>query len=138
RLRGRRGRAGARLIGILDMAVTLQQVDDRKIGCRLAVGYRGTLEYPPALGAWGMDTLVHQARLPHPGLADDRHHLPMADSRTLQGLAQGRHFRVPAHKAGEPPHPPPPASPAGCPSPLPARSPPSARRALSRAPVPAV
>jgi hypothetical protein len=49
-----------------------------------------------------MDKLIHQAGFPHPGLADDRDHLPMACPRTLQGLPQRHELRVAADKAGEP------------------------------------
>ena len=52
---------GARLIGVLDVDIALQQVDDREVRGGLTIGHRGTLQHQPALRVGGMDTLVHQA-----------------------------------------------------------------------------
>ena len=41
--------------------------------------------------------------LPDPGLPDDRHHLAVPGPGLLQGLVQGREFRLPPHKGGQPP-----------------------------------
>ena len=49
----------------------------------------------------GMDHLVHQARLAHAGLADERHHLSVPGASPLQRLVQRCQLRLPAHKAGE-------------------------------------
>jgi hypothetical protein len=49
-----------------------------------------------------VDALIDQTRFPHPGLAHERHHLPMAGRRPRQGLAQGRQLGVAACKAGQP------------------------------------
>ena len=49
-----------------------------------------------------MHHFVHQARLAHAGLAEERHHLPVPGARPLQRLVQRRQLRLPAHKAGEP------------------------------------
>jgi hypothetical protein len=49
-----------------------------------------------------VDTLIDQAGLPYPGLADHGDHLPLSGSSMLQSLAQGRQLRVAADKAGEP------------------------------------
>ena len=102
-LPGDLGPHGARLIGVLDVDVALEQVHDREVGGRLAVGHRGTLQHPPALRVVGMDTLVHQAGLPHPGLAHDGHHLAVASAGLVERLAQGGEFRLAPHKAGEAP-----------------------------------
>jgi hypothetical protein len=48
-----------------------------------------------------MDTLVHQAGLPHPGLAYDSHDLAMASAGLIERLAQGGEFRLAPHEAGE-------------------------------------
>ena len=48
-------------------AVALEQVDDREIGRGLAVGHRGALQHPPALGAVGVDdTHTPGATCPRP------------------------------------------------------------------------
>ena len=57
---------------VLHVAVALEQVDDGEVGRGLAVGHRGALQHPPALGAVGVDKLIDQAglahaRLPRPG-----------------------------------------------------------------------
>ena len=52
-LPGHLGPDGAGVVAVLDMAVALEQVDDREIGRGLAVGHRGALQHPPALGAVG-------------------------------------------------------------------------------------
>ena len=48
-----------------------------------------------------MDTLVHQARLPHPGFSHHGHDLAMARVGLVERLAQGGEFRLAPHKAGE-------------------------------------
>src|SRR5439155_11825960 len=58
------GADGADVITLLDVAVALEQVDDREVRCRLAIGHRGTLQHPPALRVVGVDALIEQARLP--------------------------------------------------------------------------
>jgi hypothetical protein len=49
-----------------------------------------------------VEHFVHQTRLAHPSLTEERHHLPAPGSCPLQRLVQGRQFRLPAHKAQEP------------------------------------
>ena len=68
------------------MAVALQQVDDGEVGRGLAVGHRGALQHPPALGAVGVDTLIHQARLAHARFPHQGDHLAVARLRLRQGL----------------------------------------------------
>ena len=69
------------------MAVALEQVDDGEVRRGLAVGHRGALQHPPALGVVGVDELIDQARLAHPGLADQRHHLAVPRPGLLPGPA---------------------------------------------------
>ena len=102
-LPGDPGPHGTRLIRVLDVDVALEQVNDRKVGRRLAVGHRGTLQHPPALRVVGVDTLVHQAGLAHPGLPHYRHDLAVARAGLLQRLAHGGEFRLAPDKAGEAP-----------------------------------
>ena len=68
------------------MTVGFEQVTDRQVGRGLAVGYRTTLQYQPALGVVGVEELVDQARLAHPGLAKKRDDLPLAGTSPGQGL----------------------------------------------------
>ena len=102
-LPGDLGPDGARVIAVVDMAVALEQVDDGEVGRGLAVGHRGALQHPPALGAVGVDELVDQARLAHARLPHQRHHLAMPGLRLCQGLVQGLQLLLPPHKAREPP-----------------------------------
>ena len=85
------------------MGIAPEQVEYREVGCGLAVGHGGALEHPPALRVVRVDTLIDEAGLPYPGLANHRDHLPMSGPSLLQGLHQGRKLRVTADKAGKPP-----------------------------------
>ena len=96
------GPDGAGVVAVLHLDIALQQVEHREVRRGFAVGHRGALEHQPALGAVRVDHFVHQARLAHAGLAEERHHLPVPGARPLQRLVQRRQLRLPAHKAGEP------------------------------------
>ena len=74
---------------VLDMAVALEQVDDREVGRGLAVGHRGALQHPPALGVVGVDELIDQARLAHPGLPHQRPPPGRARRRPAPGPGAG-------------------------------------------------
>ncbi len=82
-----------------------EQVADRQIRGGLAIGGRAALQQKPALGARRLGELTEEAGLPHPGLPDDRHHLAVPRPCPLQGLVQGREFRLPPHEGGQPPRP---------------------------------
>jgi hypothetical protein len=97
------GPDGARVIAVVHMTIALEQVHDREIGRGFAVGHRGALQDPPALKAVRVDELIDEARLPDPGIPDQGRRLPVSGLCPRQGLHQGRHFRVAADKAGEPP-----------------------------------
>ena len=84
------------------MGIAPEQVEHGEVGGGLAVGYGRALQHAPALRVVRVDTLIDEAGLAHPGLADHGDHLPMAGPRPLQGLHQGRELRVAADKAGEP------------------------------------
>jgi len=60
------GPHGARLIAIVDLAVTLQPVDDGKVRRGLAVRTPSALQHPPALRAVRMHNLVHERTWPTP------------------------------------------------------------------------
>ena len=49
----------------------------------------------------GVDELVDQAGLAHPGLPDARHDLAVAGASALQGLAQGLELCLPPDETGE-------------------------------------
>ena len=51
---------------------------------------------------WEWTNSYTRRDFPTPGLADYRHHLPLAGARLLQGLHQGRELGITADKAGEP------------------------------------
>ena len=84
------------------MAIAFEQVDDREIRRRLAVGHRGALKYRPPLCVVRVDELIHQARFPHAGFPNYGHHLAMPRPGLLQGLLQGRQLLLPPYETGEP------------------------------------
>jgi hypothetical protein len=47
-----------------------------------------------------MDELVEEAGLANRGFPNDRHHLTVPHPGLLQGLVQGREFRLQSHKGG--------------------------------------
>ena len=98
RLPGHLSANGAGVVVLLDVGVALEQVNDREIRGGLAIGDRGALQHQPGTGAVRVDKLVHQARLAHTGLADQRHHLAVPRPRPLLGVAEGVEFRLPPHK----------------------------------------
>ena len=102
-LSGRLGPHGARVVVLLDVGVALEQINNRVVWRSLAVGYRGTLQHQPALRVMRTQELVHQARLPHAGLANHGHHLALALPGPRQRLAQGLQLCLPSHEAGQPP-----------------------------------
>src|SRR4029450_10874010 len=86
-----------------DVGVALEQVQHWKIRGGLAIGHRGTLQHQPVVGAVRTDELVHQARLADTGLPDQPPPLAMPPPRLLLSVAEGLEFRLPPHKAGQPP-----------------------------------
>jgi hypothetical protein len=100
-LPGHLGPDGADVVPGFHMRIALEQVEHREVRRGCAVGDRGALQHPPALGAVRVDDLVDQARLAHAGLTEERHHLPLPSARPFQCLGQRRQLRLPTHKAGE-------------------------------------
>ena len=97
------GPDGAGVIAVVHMAVALQQVHDGEVGRRLAVGHRGALQHPPALGAVGVSRLYTRRDLPTP-LPHQGDHLAMACLGPLQGLLERRQLVLPPHKGCQAPH----------------------------------
>ena len=97
-LAGDLGPDGARVIAVVHMAVAFQQVNDGEVGRGLAVGHRGTLQHAPALGAVGVDKLMHQARLPHTCFPHQGDHLAVARLCLCQGLVERLQLLLPPYK----------------------------------------
>src|SRR5262245_6643340 len=85
------------------MGIASEQVKHGKVRCGLPVRYRRALQHLPALRVVRVDTLIDEAGLAHPGLADHGHHLSMSVPGSLQDLHQGGKLRVAADKARQPP-----------------------------------
>ena len=90
-------------LAIVHFEIVLEEIDDRLVAGRLAVGYRTRLQNEPVLGPVRMGELVKQARLANSWVADGRHQLTLSGARLVEGLAELLHLGVPADKAGEPP-----------------------------------
>ncbi len=69
----------------------------------LAVGHRGALQHPPALGVMGVETLMHQAGLPHTRFSHQGDHLAMACPRPCQGLVERLQLLLPPDKGRQSP-----------------------------------
>ena len=67
----------------LELKVGFEEVTDREIGGRLAIGDPVAFEQEPTLGPMGTEELVKEAGLPHPRLPDDRHELAVARTGLL-------------------------------------------------------
>jgi hypothetical protein len=83
---------------IFDPEVALEQVDQRQVRRRLAVGDREGLEHPASSLERGLE-LVDQPRLAHARLAHDADDLPAARPGRLPGPAQLLHLAPPAYEA---------------------------------------
>ena len=55
-------------LAVVHVEVGLEEIDDRQVAGRLAVGHRARLQNEPVLGAVGVGELVDEAGLPHAGL----------------------------------------------------------------------
>jgi hypothetical protein len=78
----------AQVVPVLDLEVTLEEVDHWQVARCLAVGDRGAFEDQPALEPMRVGELIDEARLADAGLADDRRHLTMAAAGELLGTAE--------------------------------------------------
>ena len=101
-LPGQLGPDGAGVIMVLDMAVAPEQVDDREVRRRLAIGHGGTLQHrQPWCGGHGRTrrrAVTSPRRLPRPWPPPGHAPPPPAPAP-----AAGPQLRLPAHEAGEPP-----------------------------------
>ena len=96
------GTDGARVVSVLNVGIALEQVNDREVRRGSAVGHRGTFQDTPALSGITVDTLVHQTRLAHPGLAEQGHELALSLTGLRERLCQRRQFLVTPDKARQP------------------------------------
>ena len=94
------GPPGAGVVRVLDLGIALEQVDDGEVGRGFAVGHRGALQHAPALRVLGMDALIDQAGLAHPGFAHHRHHLAVPCRRPLSRLLARPPARAAARQSG--------------------------------------
>ena len=88
-------------VPILDREVTLEEVDHRQIGRRLAVRDRAGLEHEPSVDAMRVRHLPHQPRFPDARLADNRRHLAVSGGGAPERLAQLVQLGVPPNEAGQ-------------------------------------
>ena len=94
---------GTRVVPVLHLDIPLQQVNNREVRRRLAIGHRGALQHPPLPRAVGVHELIHQARLAHPGFADHADHLTVASLGLGQRLPQHLQLRLPPNKTSQAP-----------------------------------
>jgi hypothetical protein len=59
----------------VDLEIILEQLDGGQVGRRVTIRSRAGLQDQPVRQRGRTNKLVHQARLPHPRFADDRHYL---------------------------------------------------------------
>jgi hypothetical protein len=83
---------------VSELEVVLQQLDDGRIGCGLAVGDRRRFQDEPADGAMRLSELPVETRLADPGLAHDRHHLSMPLPRQGERLDELLYFDAATHE----------------------------------------
>ena len=78
----------AEVVTILDLEVTLKEVDHSQVARRRAVRDRGALEGEPALQTMRVGELIDEARLADPRLADDCRHLAVTAAREPLSVAE--------------------------------------------------
>ena len=71
-------------LAIVHLEVGLEEVDDRQVAGRLAVGHGARFQDEPVLGAVGVGELVDEAGLPHAGFPHDGDELAVAIVREGQ------------------------------------------------------
>ena len=90
------------VVAVLDLEVVAQQRDDRQVRRRPPVGHGGRLDHPPCGGQGVVDELVKEARLAHPGLADDADDLPVPGAGALHRAPEHAELGLAPDEAGEP------------------------------------
>ena len=93
---------GPRIVLVLNLQVSLEQVDHGQIRRGLPVGDRAGLHDEPAVGPMGVGDLPHQPRLAHAGLPDEGHELAMPRGGAAERLAELLDLGLPPDEAGEP------------------------------------
>src|SRR5215470_8217740 len=91
------------IVAIFELAVGLEEVDDRQVADGFPVRDGAGLEDEPTLDAVGVRELVEQARLAHPRLPYQRHHLSLTGERQLLGADKMREFGVSSNESREAP-----------------------------------
>jgi hypothetical protein len=84
------------------MDVAPEQIEHGKIRGGFAIGHRGTFEDPPSREVVGMDELIHQAGLPHPGLSNHGDDVAVARGGPGQCLLECFEFHLAPDEAREP------------------------------------
>src|SRR4029453_2327799 len=92
---------GASVVTCVDPKVALAEIDDRQIGAGCTVRDGARLEDKPILRSMRGHELPEQALLANPGLAHNRHELPMTPTRLLEGLAQVVELALTSDEPGE-------------------------------------
>src|SRR5262249_38285102 len=80
------------VVARLDLEVTPQQVDHRRIGRGLTVGHAGRLKHQTVMGAMRVSELPKQPRLADTGFANHRDHLAASAACKLKRFAELRQF----------------------------------------------
>src|SRR5262249_12634251 len=75
-----------RIVILLDLEICPEHLQDRQVGGRLAVCHTVTFEPGHAVPFQGPVELVQEARLPHPRLPHDAHHLAAAGIGASEAL----------------------------------------------------
>ena len=88
---------------IMDLEVGLEEIDDREVARRLAVGHGARFQDEPVLGPVGVGELVDEAGLPHTGFPHDGDELPVAILGEGEYPAKLLDLGVAADKSGEAP-----------------------------------
>src|SRR5262245_10806849 len=92
----------AELVPVLDLEVTLEEIDHRQVARRLSIGDRGALQNQPALRAVRMGELPEETRFADARLSDHGDHLAAALARPVEGISELLQLRVAANKARKP------------------------------------
>src|SRR5215470_3922872 len=89
------------VVSSLDVATSLEQIDDRKIGCRLPIGRTAGLQDQAATRTVGMRELPEQPRLADAWLTDDGDDLTPAGLYLLERFDELTQFVVAAYESGQ-------------------------------------
>jgi hypothetical protein len=82
----------------LNLKERLQQIDDRQIWRRLAIGVWVAFEDEPAVAPTDTDELIEQQGLAHTGIAHQPHHLPLSHFDMAEECLQDSQLLIPPHE----------------------------------------